>query len=101
MNEDRHLSVLHPFPERKCVLAVEEPSVPARRDQEPLEAERPEAALALCNMALVEWIERAEPPVLRRTRYDPGNLIVDCLHDIDRRRLGRPGDGLRRERRAD
>src|SRR5262249_60428473 len=47
MNEERHLARLRPFPERKRVFRVDESAVPARRDQQSLEAERSKAALAL------------------------------------------------------
>ena len=52
--------VLGPFPEREGVLAVDEAAVPARADQQALEAERREAALAFGDVVRVERIERAE-----------------------------------------
>src|SRR4029450_11954094 len=43
MEEKRHLPRLHPLPERKGGFAVDELTVPAGRDQQPLEAEGTEA----------------------------------------------------------
>ena len=85
MDEDRHFPVLRPLPKRKSGLGVEELAVPTRRDQEALEAERPEAAFAFGDMARVERIERAQTPVGRWCkRHDRGVLVVDVLDDIDR-----------------
>src|SRR4030095_1382661 len=99
MDENRHLAVLRPFPERKGIVAVDEAAVPARADQQALEAERREAALALDDVAIFERVERAQTPIARRARDDTSDAIVDRLADVERRRLGYGGHHLDRERR--
>src|SRR4029453_708592 len=66
MDEKRHLARLRPLPERKGGFAVDELTVPAGRDQQPLEAEGTEAPLALGDVTCVERIEGAETPVAFR-----------------------------------
>src|SRR5499433_2681579 len=101
MNEERHLPRLRPFPERKGGFAVDELAVPARRDQQSLEAERSKTALALRDVACIERIERAEAPVALRPRHHRGGLVVDVLDDVDRGLARDRAHHLRRKRIAD
>src|SRR5262245_59674124 len=63
MDEQGHLARLRPFPERKGVRVVDELAVPARGDQQALEAERRETALAFRDVTGIERIERAQAPI--------------------------------------
>jgi len=101
MDEDRYLPRLRPFPEREGVFRVDELAVPARRDQQPLEAERAKTALALGDVACIEWIERAEAPIALRPRHHRGGSVIDVLDDVDRGLARDRGHHLRRERIAD
>src|SRR5262249_17400225 len=79
MNEERHLPRLRPFPERKGVFRVDESAVPARRDQQSLEAERFQTALALGDMACIERIERPRPQLLFARATTAAAWSLTCL----------------------
>ena len=81
MDEQRHLLVLRPFPERKGVLVVDEGRVPARIDEQPLEAERPHAALAFRDLALVERIDACPGPTASQARR-PARAISAAIWSL-------------------
>ncbi len=86
MDEDGRLARLGEFPERIGVLRVDEPAVPARADEQSLEAQRPETAFGLGDLRLVERIDRAHAPgVVRRLRHDRRHLVIAVLDDVERR----------------
>jgi len=101
MDEERHLVRLRPLPERKGGFAVDELTVPARRGQQPLEAEGTEATLALGDVTCVERIEGAKTPVALRARRHCGSLVVDVFDHVDRGLTRDRRDHLGRERIAD
>jgi len=103
MNEQRHLSVLRPLPESKRVLAVDELPVPARVDEQALEAERTEAPFAFDDLGRVERIDGAHAPECDRSRFRCArdqcrDLVVTVFDHVDGGLLRLGGDDLRRER---
>src|SRR5215469_8608014 len=79
MDEDRYLPRLRPFPEREGVFRVDELAVPARRDQQPLEAERAKTALALGDVACISGLSVPRPQLLFARATTAAVRSLTCL----------------------